>query len=133
MISQVTAVAILMIVQGSLEIIMGLLLVFVAAVAPAFFAEANRQQLAQGGPNMFDMLPGGEQFATRLYGGMAALALIPGVLRLIAGIRNLRFHGRTMGIVSHLVGLLSIGTCYCSITSIGLAIYGLIVYFNSDV
>jgi hypothetical protein len=128
MVSQVTAVAILMIVQGSLEMVMGLLYVFAALIMPAFFEEVARQQQAQGAPNPFQ---GG--FPAHVASLMAAAGFVPGLLRIVAGIRNLRFHGRTMGNTSHLVGLLSIGTCYCSLTSIGLAIYGLIVYFNSDV
>jgi hypothetical protein len=134
MVGQVTVVAILMIVQGALEIIAGLVLALFAMIMPALLAEAVRQQQAQGGPNPLPGFPGDfGDFAAWIYGSMAVLGFVPGILRLIAGIRNLRYRGRTMGIVAHLLGLLSMCTVYCSLTSIGLAIYGLIVYFNSDV
>jgi len=135
MVSQVTPVAILMIVQGALEIIMGFVLVGAALIVPAVFEEAARQQQAQGGANAFPGMPAGfEQFAGWLYSGMAACGFLSGVIRLSAGIRNVRFRGRTFGIFSHFFcGFLSLGTCYCSLTGIGLLIYGLIVYFNSDV
>jgi len=135
MVSQVTPVAILMIVQAALEIIMGFVLVGAALIVPAIFEEAARQQQAQGNANAFPgMPPGFEQFAGLLYSGMAACGFIAGVIRLMAGIRNVRFRGRTFGIFSHFFcGFLSLGTCYCSLTGIGLLIYGLIVYFNYDV
>ncbi len=135
MVNQVTVVAILMIVQGAFEILLGLVLVVVALVIPPFFEEAVRQQQQfQGGPNPRPDMPEGVlHFLAFVYLAMGVAGILPGTIRIIAGIRNLSYRGRTFGIVSHFLGLASIGTLYCSLTSIGLTIYGLIVYFNSEV
>ena len=134
MVGHVMPLAILMIVQAGLEIALGLVLGVSAVVMPALMEQSIRQQQAQGGAAPMPGFPGDVgQFAAVLYGAMAAAALIPGVVRLIAGIRSLRFRGRGFGIASLFLGLLSFGTCYCAPTSIGVMIYGLIVYFNSDV
>jgi hypothetical protein len=132
MVGHVMPVAILMIVQAVLEIAFGLMLAVFAVVMPALVQQAIRQQQAQGGPAPMPGFPGGVGQLALLYGAMATAVFIPGVVRLIAGIRSLRFRGRGFGIVSLFLGLLSIGSCYCAPTSIGLMIYGLIVYFNSD-
>ena len=59
--------------------------------------------------------------------------MIAGLLRLYAGIQNFRFRGRTLGIISFSVGLFSMLGCYCAPTSIGVFVYGLIVYLNPAV
>jgi hypothetical protein len=127
MVGQVTVIGILMIVQGALEIIMGAVLVVMALVMAAVLGQAAQQQELQGGP------PFPVHAVAGVYLAMAAAGLIPGALHIVAGIRGLYFRGRTFGLFSLLFGLLSIGTCYCSVTSVGLAVYGLIVYFNHNV
>jgi hypothetical protein len=59
--------------------------------------------------------------------------LIAALLKVIGGIRNLKYRGRTLGIVALASSAVSIFTCYCALTGIGLLIYGLVVYFNNDV
>lgn len=117
-----------MIVQGFLEAGMGLVYIGMAFVAPAIFEQAQMQQQGQPG-----LPPGFVGIMTGVYGGMGAAGILAGVLRVVAGFRNIRYRGRVFGIVSMIVGLLSIGTCYCSLTSVGLLIYGLIVYLNLEV
>src|ERR1019366_6282757 len=118
MVGHVMPVAILMIVQAALEIACGLMLAVFAVVMPALVQQSIQQQQAQGGPAPMPGFPGGVgQFTALLYGAMAAAALIPGVVRLIAGIRSLRFRGRSFGIASLFLGLLSFGSCYCAPTS----------------
>jgi len=93
------------------------------------------QMLAQqaGGGGMFPLPPGVTLTTLRLiYTGMAIAGLVPGVLHLVAGIRNLSYRGRGLGLTALFTGILAIGTCYCSVTSIGLLIYGAIVYFNEQ-
>jgi hypothetical protein len=63
--------------------------------------------------------------------GLAGLAT--GGLRIFAGIRNLKYRGRVLGIVALSLGLLTAVTVFCAPTSIALLIYGLIVYLDSDV
>ena len=131
MASQVTVVAILMIVQGVLEVLMGLLLVLVAFAMPRFFDMAMQQ--APPPPNNVRGMPGEvKTVITIVYGVMGGAGLLVGIVRIIAGIRNLSYRGRGLGLVSLFLGILSLATVYCALTSLGLMIYGLIVYFNEQ-
>ncbi len=73
-----------------------------------------------------------ETILTVVYLSMGLVGLVAGILHIIAGIRNLSYRGRTLGIVALIAGGLSVGTIYCAPTTIGLMIYGLIVYFSAD-
>ena len=64
---------------------------------------------------------------------VAAVFLAIAVLHIIAGIRNLKYRGRTLTITAWSLGLLTAITCYCGPTSVGLAIWGLIVFLNPAV
>jgi hypothetical protein len=130
MVGQVTAVAILMIVQGVLEIGIGLLLLVMSVFIPMMMEEAVKQQ-PQPPPPGLDAFP--LQVMTTVYAAMASAGILAGIIHIIGGIMGLRYRGRTLGIVALLLGLVSVATCYCSVTTIGLAVYGLIVYFNADV
>jgi hypothetical protein len=66
-----------------------------------------------------------------LLGGLAASAA--GVLRIVAGVLNLTWRGRRLGLVALTVGLVSIVTCCCLPTTVALFAYGNIVYWNPDV
>ena len=68
-----------------------------------------------------------------VYAGVGAVILTIGFIQLVAGIRNLDFRSRKFGIFALLTGLASIFTVYCAPTSIGLTVYGLVVYFNPEV
>ncbi len=98
MVGQVTVIAVLMIVQAALEILMGVFLMVMAFVMTAFVGEVAQQQQAQGGP------PFPFELVTGAYVAMAVAGLLPGVFRLIAGIRGLSFRDRTFGIFSLLSG-----------------------------
>jgi len=65
--------------------------------------------------------------------GVSVPALLCGVLRLVAGIFNLRYRSRILGMAALGVGLLTMITGYCAISSMALAVYGLIVYLNDSV
>lgn len=120
MVSQVFVVAILMIVQGCLVALMGLMLEALAA-----FVQWAPDQFNQGQQEMSQVL-------MLVYAIMGAGLLAIGGLQIVAGYRNLQYRGRTMGIVALSVGLLPVFTCYCAPTAIGLAIYGLIIYLHND-
>ena len=64
---------------------------------------------------------------------LAIPAVLCGAVRIIAGIFNLRFRRRGLGMVALGLGLLTMITGYCAPTSIALAIYGLIVFVNEPV
>lgn len=68
-----------------------------------------------------------------MYGSMGLVSLVIGVLGIWAGMRMIKFKGRTLGFVALSSGLLSIAGCYCFPTAIGLFIYGLIVLLNASV
>jgi len=132
LVSHVRIVAILMIVQGVLDILMGLFLGGMGTFMGTFMREAmqndpNLQQ--QPGPSP-EVMAG---VMTGFYVGFGVLLLVVGVLQAYAGLRNYNFKSRTLGIVALISGVVTIFTCYCAPTSIALCIYGLIVYFNNSV
>jgi hypothetical protein len=59
--------------------------------------------------------------------------LVSGMLQVFAGIKNLWFRGRVLGIVALVSNVGTLITCYCAPTAIALMIFGLIVYLNQQV
>lgn len=127
-VAQVRVVAILNCVQGGLEIPLGLMLAAAAVFIP--YAIQMEEQAGGGGgdpPEELKWIIGGA------YGIIGGALLLSGILRIYAGIQNYRFRQRTLGLVSFFLGLASMITCYCAPTSIGVLVYGLIVYLNPAV
>ena len=125
----VRVVAILMLVQGALELLAALVFGAFAAVIGPMMSQVQKEAQPP-------MAPAPEQvfwIMTATYGVMAAAALIVAVLHIVAGLRNYRFRGRTVGFVALAGGLLAFFTCYCLPTAVALSIYGLIVYLNGSV
>ena len=117
LIGHVRIVAILLIVQGILELLfctLGFGFLVLVQVMPKKEAEALR------GVGM-------------LLAAISVPALIVAVLRITAGIFNFRYRRRGLGMIALLVGLLMMITGYCAPTAIALAVYGLIVYVNEPV
>ena len=122
----VRVVAILMIVQGALELLAGLGLGTFAIVMPQMMkADMQRLPQQQMPQNVFWVV-------TVMYGGMAAAALAAALLHITAGLRNYRFRGRILGIVALAGGLLTFFTCYCLPTAVGGGVYGLIVLLDGS-
>ena len=139
MTGQVQVVSILMIIQGVLECLTGILLWVASFLVPGMFhwmnliLEEQQKQQPPGEPKM-PGLP--EEFVWILqaaYLAIGATAFLAGTLKIIAGIRGLQFRGRVFGIVALAAGCLAWPTCYCAPTGLGLMIYGLIVYCHADV
>lgn len=132
LVHQVRVVAVLNGVQGGLEIAMGLIYVVMAVVMCVVIS------MDEGFPNR-NPPPGGPDPETlgwiilAFYGGMGAGGVIAGIVRLCVTFKNYNYRSRTFGIVSLGVGMLSMTTCYCIPTAIGMLIYGLIVYLNPSV
>jgi hypothetical protein len=124
MVGQVTVVAILMIVQGGLVCLVGLLLLI---MGPAMFALSGTSEFQSESDRM------GATIAGAVYMVLGGVILLVGGINVLAGIKNLKYRGRTLGIVAMSIGIIAVFTCYCSVTAIGLLIYGLIVYLNEDV
>jgi hypothetical protein len=133
---QIHIVAILLMVQGALECMMGILLGIAGLVFPSMFTWMNEMGKQQppppgGGPAPeFPQEMAWLMFA--IYLGLGVVTLLVGVLRILAGVQNVRYQGRTFGIVALFLGVVPFFTCYCAPTSLGLMIYGLIVYFSHD-
>jgi hypothetical protein len=124
LVGHVRAVAILMMVQAALELLAAAGLGAMAVFMPIAFQQMEKQPGMANQPGLW-IIP-------LAYGGAAAAALAAGVLHLVAGLRNYRFRGRTLGIVALACGMLTFFTCYCLPTAVALGVYGLIVYLNQE-
>jgi hypothetical protein len=131
MVQAVRIVAILNAVQGGLEILMSLMYVAMSAFFPVM------AQIQANNPN--GRGPGNEPpkeffwVIGIVYGGIGLVMLVGGILRIVACLQNFKYKGRTLGFVSFGVGMVSLITCYCAPTAIGMLIFGLIVYLNPAV
>jgi hypothetical protein len=130
LVNHVRAVAILMILQGVLDLVMACVLGAMAALmGHLIFHQEMQQHPPNGGPSPEQMF----SIFTVMYGVMAVVVLAVAALHIVAGVQNLRFRGRTLGIVALASGVLTFFTFWCLPTALGLAIYGLIVYLNRSV
>jgi hypothetical protein len=128
MVGHVPVVAVLMMVQGGLELLMGLGLVAMGGVFPVLMRMGEMKGGADGPP---PEMVGWMMLA--IYGGLGLLTLVAAGMHLFAGLRNYRFRSRTLGLVALSSGLVTVFTCYCAPTSVALAVYGLVTYLNPDV
>lgn len=130
MANQVPVVGILMIVNGAIVSLMGLIY---TAMGPAMFALMSigprppNQPAANTADTTFMAVMSG------FYVVVGLLVLVCGMLNIVAGVRCLNYRGRTLALVALFSNLAPMFTCYCMPTSLGLMIYGLIVMFQSDV
>lgn len=127
---KVKVLAILTIVQGALELVLGFILVGVGVVVffagPEMIVAQHRGRGVPPPPFLAEWL----FLAYLVMGGMLVLVAS---LRIGAGIMNLSFRGRVFGMITAGLGLLTSLTCYCAPTSIALLIYALIVYLDGNV
>jgi hypothetical protein len=121
---QIKVVAILLIVEGSLEVLAGLFLCVMGPTVKAMFESGTPPPTMGGGP------PPNPEMIGAVYIIMGIIALVAAIPKIVAGIRNLSLKGRALGFVGLGSCLLSLGTCYCSLFALALGIYGLIVYVN---
>jgi len=121
LVGQVRVVALLNAIEGGLELLVAAFCFFSGVILLLVPAEVQRQ----GGGNPAAL--------AAVYFTIGSVNLILGSLRLLASGRNYFFHNRGLGIVSLCVGLISSFVGCCAITSIGVAIYGLIVFFDAAV
>jgi hypothetical protein len=114
LVGHVGIVAVCLIVQGVLEVLFGGFMVLFGCLF------LNNPQLQ-----------GMQTFAWFMI-VIALPGFACGGLRIAAGVFNLRFRRRVLGMTALGAGLLTMITGYCAPTSIALAIYGLIVYLNDS-
>jgi hypothetical protein len=130
MVSQVKVISILMIVNGVCWLLFGGLY--------AAFGPLLAYILVAGPPpaNPDDKI--GMKIGVFYCTVTGLIAVIVGLLLIVAGIRCLKFRGRVLGIVALFCNVLalptcSLPTCLAVIMSLVTMIYGLIVLFQSDV
>jgi len=131
LVGHVPAVAILMMVQGALEVLMGFGLVGMGAVLPRLMqSDLAQQDMPSPGPPPEAMT----WIMLAVYGFFGLVVLSGALLHIVAGILNYSFRARVLGIVASIVGMLTtFFTCYCAPTAIALGVYGLVCYMNPDV
>jgi hypothetical protein len=126
-VSQVRIVSVLNGVQGALEIPMGLMWVAGGVFLPMMMRMEKERNPGNAPPDEFLWTISG------VYLVMGTLTLAFGGLRIFAAVSNYRYKRRTLGIVSLILGLASMLSCYCAPTGIGVLVYGLIVLLNPAV
>ena len=126
-VQQVMVVSILQIVVGALELLVSAILAVYTGILGAMSTGAIE-------------MPEGEEEALFVFGIISAVMLffgsaifIAAVLRIWSGIAGFKFKRRKMSIFASVLGITSALTGVCSIFSIGMLIYGLIIYLNRDV
>jgi len=128
-VSQIRIFAILNAVQGILEIPMGLFLSGLGIAMPALQRLQKNNNPGQLGPNEESMF----LFITVLYVAIGIPLFISGILRVASAWQNYHFRGRILSLVSIIVGMATLFSCYCAPTAIGLLVYGLILHLNPAV
>src|SRR6266511_331955 len=124
MVHHVLTLGILMIVQGVLEVLLGMLLLAYSAMMPQVI-EAMKEMDKNFSDKAFAQI---EEYLPLIMMVLGILTLIGGVFHVVGGVRTLRFRNRALGIVSLVLGSCSMASFYCAPTNIALLVYGLIVY-----
>lgn len=126
-VQQVRVSSSLQIMVGALELLPAAYLLVLAGIVGSTFFWTNE-------------VPAGEEdrpiqffftYAAVSFGGFTIF--IVAVLRIWSGIAGFKFKRRKMSIFASVLGITSALTVFCSIFSIGMLIYGLIIYLNRDV
>ncbi len=125
--NQVPVIGILMIVQGVLELLLGLFMFGMAGFFPVIMAMDRGMGPGQG--------PGAPPvwIISIVYVVFGLAISIPGILRIYAGYNVYRFRRRILAIVANCLGFVSLITCYCAPTAIALGVYSLIVLLQPSV
>ena len=123
-IKQIPVMGILNIVQASLELMMCIMVIGIAI----FMGTMQNDPKLQNIPNAPPM----EWIAIGYFIFGAVIGVIA-TLRLVAGIMILKKRGRVFSIVVSVLGLATVFTCYCSLTSIALCVYSLVVLIQPSV
>ena len=123
-IKQIPVVGILNLVQASLELMMCVMVIGIAI----FMGTMQNDPKLQNIPNAPPM-----QWIAIGYFIFGAVIGVIATLRLVAGIMILKKRGRVFSIVASILGLATVFTCYCSLTSIALCVYSLVVLIQPSV
>lgn len=121
---QIPVLGVLNLVQASLELMMCMMVIGIAI----FMGTMQNDPKLQNIPNAPPM----EWIAIGYFIFGAVIGVIA-TLRLVAGIMILKRRGRIFSIVASILGLATVFTCYCSLTSIALCVYSLVVLIQPSV
>lgn len=124
LVRHVRIVAVLMIIQGVLESVVGVVVGAMAFYLPLI---VTRHQPETPPPQHLFWT------VTVVYGVIAIIMMTAAGLHILAGQQNYHFRGRTLGIVAMATGMATLFTCYCLPTAVGIGVYGLIVFLNDEV
>lgn len=130
MVPQVTIIGILMIVNGSLCVLYGILLIFMGPFMSSMFNIQGAPPQAQPQVQQMQQMV---QVISVVYIVLGAASALAGIMNIAGGIAALRFRSRGFVITALFFNAAAFGTCYCLPTSLGLMIWGLIVMFQRDV
>src|SRR4051812_43953208 len=119
MVHQVKTVGILMLIQGSLTLLMGLT---ATAAGPIMYIASQSPQTNPSDQTVLMVMS-----ICYLVGGLLLLGV--GAVNVWGGVRCLHFRSRTFVIVALFGNLLPVFTGYCLPTSLGMLVFGLIVLF----
>jgi hypothetical protein len=119
LVRRVSTIAVLLIVQGALDLALGL-----ALAGVGLYVATGRTGLP------VEMVPLEPRIAVVVFGPTLVAA---GALKVAAGVHNYRFRKPVLGIVALASGLLSALNCYCAPFALGLTGYGLYVYRRPEV
>ena len=123
-IKQIPVVGILNIVQASMELMMCVMVIGIAIFMGAMQNDPKLQNIPNAPPMEWIAIG---------YFIFGAVIGVFATLRLVGGIMILKKRGRVFSIVVSVLGLASVFTCYCSLTSIALCVYSLVVLIQPSV
>src|SRR5262245_27265983 len=121
MVKHIKIVAILLLVEGCLEAVPGVVLTGMGLLAA--FGMTTRGVGAREFPMELGLV-------VLLY---APLLLALAGFRIWTGILNQGLRSRAQGIWALAAGALAFPSCYCAPTSLALLVYGLVIYLNPEV
>jgi hypothetical protein len=132
MVNQVPVIGILMIVNGALCALYGVLLIFIGPFLSSIFEFQAGQMPPQAQPQM-QQAQQMFQIVSVVYIVLGSVVALAGVMNIAGGISAIRYRSRGFVITALFFNILPLFTCYCLPTSLGLMIWGLIVMFQADV
>ena len=118
-----------MIAQGVLLMIFALLMIGYAF----FFSRMDSLMPPDAKAELKDVMAFQKTVISAICGVISGCAFILGAMHFVAAYLGFSYKNRVFGITTMILGLGATLTFYCAPTAIGLAVYGLIIYFNPAV
>lgn len=127
-VKQLPVVGTLVIVQGVLEGLMAVMGIVMVVAMGLLSGQAQFQKEMQNvGPGASPV------FLIIVYGAIAVVMSVIAIVRIASGVMILRRKNRMFAIVSTILCIGSVFTCYCGPTSIAICVYALIILLHPTV